>query len=501
MTAKDYFLERVAAMMKTAHQVEGIRTYLKGTDRVGLATVLTNLGLEDASSYLEEEISGLPNELLNFVEQVDDKTAELQFPLSNVKELQKNAMGLKQNESLVVRLSVNDNGSWESFCVHAIDSETQADAMKHEPLQIWSAEIPSRQTCKLRAHSRVAYVVKRCIWRRVKYLKSAPLADIYRDIELAIRTYGKHCLICDDSIGAQLYKPTICTKAACQSTYLLSDLEVRLADLRLNQKTVGLLLAAVQSATLAMSDGTNSSIDLLPTRPLNISDNYKLIAMLDTIPSLPTFVKSLQDFGYIRTKHSFRYELLFSWALNTHKCFIVEAAGALRIPNMPNVQQFVLVDSPPEITAAFAKHDAIQPRQVLFHGTSMERLFAILCQGLKVLSDTALQVHGAVYGNGIYLAEQPSLAVSYSRASQRRVSSFSTQHADFVNKRVLLGIEYAGEDGKRTNGMYVATDPTKLLLRYIFLLPATFKAPLANHVVPAMQSNFHTLKKGARSGS
>lgn len=128
----------------------------------------------------------------------------------------------------------------------------------------------------------------------------------------------------------------------------------------------------------------------------------------------------------------------------------------------------------------------------------MDRLFAILCQGLKILSQTALQVHGAVYGTGIYLAVEPSLAVSYSRASQKRPSSFSTQHAEFVNKRVLLGIEYAGEEGQKNNGMYVATDPSKLLLRYVFLLPQSFNAPLANHVVPAMQSNFHTLKAGAR---
>ena len=42
--------------MKSAHELESMRIYLKGVDRVGVATVLTNLGLEDSTSLLEEEI-------------------------------------------------------------------------------------------------------------------------------------------------------------------------------------------------------------------------------------------------------------------------------------------------------------------------------------------------------------------------------------------------------------------------------------------------------------
>ncbi|KAK4495013.1 hypothetical protein PRZ48_013340 [Zasmidium cellare] len=500
-TAKEYFLKRFEVMMKSAHELESMRIYLKGVDRVGVATVLTNLGLEDSTSLLEEEIMDLPNELFNFVEQIDDQVVELQFPLTGVKELQRNAMGLKSNESLVVRLTTDVNGTRESFCVHVINTETDWSSVQHEPTKVWQSKPPSRQSCKHSRPTRVAYAIMRCGWQKLRATPRVTLAEIYQDIESATKAYGDNCLVCNRSIGVHLYRPTVCSKAACRSIYLTSDLDARLADLHLNQKSVGLLLAAVQSAALAMSSrAEDTSIDLLPDRPIRLADNKKLITMLDSIPAIDKMVSGLNDLNSIRVRNSIRHELLFSWTLNTYQGFIVEATGSLRIPNMPNVLQFVLADSPPAITAAFAKHDYVQPRQVLFHGTSMDRLFAILCQGLKVLSQTALQVHGAVYGTGIYLAEEPSLAVSYSRAAQRRSSSFSTQHADFVNKRILLGIEYAGEDGKQGNGIYVAADPTKLLLRYIFLLPATFKAPLANHVVPAMQSNFHTLKMGARSG-
>ncbi|KAF2170457.1 hypothetical protein M409DRAFT_19278 [Zasmidium cellare ATCC 36951] len=501
VTAKDYFLKRVETMIKSAHELESMRIYLKGTDRVGVATVLTNLGLEDSTSLLEEEIMDLPNEFFNFVEQMDDQVVELQFPLTGVKELQRNAMGLKPNESLVVWLTTDVDGTRESFCVHAIDTDTEWSKLQHDPIKVLQSKPPSRQSCKHSRPTRVACMIMRCGWQKLRATHRATLAEIYQDIESAIKTYGDKCLVCNGSIGAHLYRPTVCSKAACRSIYLFSDLDVRLADLHLNQKAVGLLLAAVQSAALAMSSrADDTSIDLLPDRPIRLADNKKLITMLDSIPAITKMVGGLSDFNSIRTRHSIRHELLFSWTLNTYQGFIVEATGSLRIPNMPNVLQFVLADSPPGIMAAFAKHDHTQPRQVLFHGTSMDRLFAILCQGLKVLGQTSLQVHGAVYGTGIYLAEEPSLAVSYSRATQRRSSSFSTQHAEFVNKRILLGIEYAGEDGKQGNGIYVAADPTKLLLRYIFLLPQTFKAPLANHVVPALQSNFHTLKMGARPG-
>lgn len=498
-TAKEYFLKRFEAMMKSAQELESMRIYLKGIDQVGVATVLTNLGLEDSTSLLEEEVLDLPNELFNYVEQIDDSTVELQFPLTGVKELQRNAMGLKTNESLVVRISTDVNGSRESFCVHVIDTDTSWATVQHDPVKVWQSKPPSRQACKNNRPTRVGYMIMRCGWQKLRTTPRASLAEIYQGIEIALKTYGNKCLVCNCDIGARLYRPTVCGKAACRSTYLFSDLDLRISDLRLNPRSVSLLLAAIQAAALTMSSrGNDLGIDLLPDRPDRLSDNKKLIVMLDSAFAIANIVRAGDNVNAIRTRHSIRHELLFSWALNVYQGFIVEATGSFRIPNMPNVLQFVVVDSRPEIAAAFAKHDAVQPRRVLWHGTSMDRLFAILCQGLKVLSQTDLQAHGAVHGTGIYLAEEPSLAVSYSRAAQKRSSSFSTQHADFVNKRVLLGIEYAGEEGKKGNGIYVATDPTKVLLRYVFLLPQSFKAPLANHVVPAMQSNFHTLKVGAR---
>lgn len=379
-TAREYFQKRFEAMMKSAHELESMRIYLKGVDQVGVATVLTNLGLEDSTSFLEEEVLDLPNELFNFVEQVDDTTVELQFPLTGVKELQRNAMGLKSNESLVVRLNTDVNGTRESYCVHVIDTDTNWPSVQHDPVKVWQSNPPSRQYCKQNRATRVAYMIMRCGWQKLRSVPRASLAEIYQGIEVALKTYGNKCLVCHRDIGANLYRPTLCSKAACRSTYLSSELDIRIADLRLNPRSVSLLLAAIQAAALTMSSrGNEIGTDLLPDRPDRLSDNKKLIVMLDSAFAIANIVRAGDDVNAIRQRHSIRHELFFSWALNVYQGFIVEATGSLRIPNLPNVLQFAVVDSRPEISAAFAKHDTVTPRQVLFHGKIRKAIHRLCC--------------------------------------------------------------------------------------------------------------------------
>ena len=187
--------------------------------------------------------------------------------------------------------------------------------------------------------------------------------------------------------------------------------------------------------------------------------------------------------------------------LNNYRGFIVSALGNLKIPNLSKIQQFVLVDAPPEVEAGFAKHNHLQPRQILFHGTSMDRLYPVLAQGLRVLSGTPLQKHGAAHGTGIYLSREPSYAMSFASSARtvKAASAFFNSRTDFNNVQVLLGCEHAGNDtGARSSSqIHVITDPTRVIVRYIFLVPPGAQMPKAQHLKIPMLSTFSTLRSTA----
>ena len=65
-----------------------------------------------------------------------------------------------------------------------------------------------------------------------------------------------------------------------------------------------------------------------------------------------------------------------------------------------------------------------------------------------------------------------------------------------MNHRVLLGCELAGEEPSK-DGIHVITDPSKIMLRYIYIMPPKAKMPQTKDIRPAMQSNFASLRSGA----
>jgi hypothetical protein len=127
---------------------------------------------------------------------------------------------------------------------------------------------------------------------------------------------------------------------------------------------------------------------------------------------------------------------------------------------------------------------------VLFHGTSLDRLPAILAKGLVVCSGTSLQRTGAIYGQGIYMADDPAVSMSYSPMNS------TWRNSALANMRVLLGCEVVGKGRSVTAGIHVITDETSVMVRYIFLFRQGAVAPVANHVVTAMGSAMVALRTG-----
>jgi len=184
---------------------------------------------------------------------------------------------------------------------------------------------------------------------------------------------------------------------------------------------------------------------------------------------------------------------LLVWIMTAFKGYLVSATGSLKIPSLPGAHQFFLANTNPEKEREFADRiNAGHPRKVLFHATTVQRLYSILCQGLREMSGTSLQRNGASFGNGVYMAEEPLTAWGYTESFTN-----SWKGSQFSNFRVILGCEYVGTLSPVTRNIYVIKEPAAIMLRYIFIMPTNGHMPVARHLVPAMESVFANLRAGA----
>jgi ubiquitin-protein ligase len=102
----------------------------------------------------------------------------------------------------------------------------------------------------------------------------------------------------------------------------------------------------------------------------------------------------------------------------------------------------------------------------LFHGSSIYSWYPIIKNGLKVMSGTALQANGAVYGKGIYFSDSFKLSLGYS------------QNRSINLNLCVVGVFEILEDpikyNKSTN-IFVIDDDTILLLRSLVITKNTSK--------------------------
>lgn len=97
------------------------------------------------------------------------------------------------------------------------------------------------------------------------------------------------------------------------------------------------------------------------------------------------------------------------------------------------------------------------------------------------------------------MAEEPTTAWGYAQkaAVTTGVATTGWKGSMYHDLRVLLGCELVGAAVPVVAGIHVITDPSRLMVRYIFLMPPTARMPIARHVVPAMSSVFASLRSGA----
>ncbi|MCJ1411062.1 hypothetical protein MMC19_005150 [Ptychographa xylographoides] len=493
--AADYLDTQVAQLLAEASRLDNLRLAAKALDPEGISRLLARLEIE-SPSLLADELARLPTALIDVVERVGEQEVELQVPLTHLTPLQRISMGVGTAQSLLVRLIVGDQGMAPGFCMH-FDNETQPVDMldDHSHWLVYEdSSAPDKHICRGQAN-RTTYQLARTLWRNLKAgFKS--VEDTYTLIVATLKDLAQNCMICGSPHGARLQRSTICQSPDCVKTAIGTTIDIRLADIRHDPAAMDLLLLAVDAVVLT------GKLDLLPGCP--IPGKSKIEKQLCSMPTVSK-LQHTPDLDAAFSKADFVGETLLTWICNSYRGFVASASGPLKIPSLPGAHQFLLANAGPDLESAFAAQVAMTaaPPRALFHGTSLDRLYAILAQGLRVCSGTALQRHGAAHGAGIYMAAEPATAWSYATsvsAASAGASASSTgwkNSAMKKNARVLLGCEFAGSAStSSSSGIHVVTNPSQLMVRYIFLMPPGTATPLAAHITPAMLSVFASLRSG-----
>ncbi|KAJ8115811.1 hypothetical protein OPT61_g2632 [Boeremia exigua] len=489
LEAGDFWQKIENELIQEASRLEALQKALKKTDPQGTSLLLQQIGVPDTIE-LDEEISNLPAEVLDLVERIGDKEVEITFPLAAFTQLQRGAMGVPDSaDTLLLQLFLDYSKELPvAFCLH-YNSDQTIETVKHTRYSCSpGSENPTKQICTS-SQTALTWQLGRIIYSKLQRGETGIL-DIYQYVKASLPELSQYCATCStthESQSARLRRSTPCdlTLHTCARLWYSLPLHVRIPEIRTDFFAVDIALSSVYTAAM-----TNKP-ELLPNCPIRGLDLIRTI-----MNSLPTMhvMRDAVDLSSILKSYHPQAEKLISWAVVHHRGFLATATGLLKIPNLPpGTHQFVLANASPKRENAFAQKIRATKREttVLFHGTSLDRLPAILAQGLRVCSGTPLQRTGAAHGKGIYLCEEPATSFYYSTAS------LSWKNSGLNNMRMLFGCELVGSANKVTGNIHIVTDVESVMVRYILLFTKDARIPIRGHVEPAMASGMKALRSGA----
>jgi hypothetical protein len=490
----EYISNELMALNAEAERLSVLRRSLKLKDPEGTSALCLKLGIGNNASALEDKIAGIPSDLINVIEMIDDDTVELDFPLSHLTALQRGGLGTGNAQSLIVRLAMGELSSVPLFCIHLdIELGKLDNSGGHSPW-LFNAKGTLEETKSCCGQMNRATYHLRGTLESYLHCGLKTVKGIYEMLKRSLDCLLETCITCGNSHGVRLHRPTPCKNISCRRLFVHPDRNFQLNDLKEDPQVADLLFTVVQTA---LSSGNPA---LLPDRGWN-----KFKPWTEALDKIATLAILSRSEGWTNIDYADKSTLpILRFILLEYNGFLVSATGRvrtpspggqIRIPNMPGAHQFLLANAAPHLEKAFAIKKGTGPTTVVFHGTSMDRLYAILCDGLKVLSNTPLQKNGAVRGKGIYVAEEPSTAWGYAsqHVSPRTGKGWASHTFDCFH--VLLACEALGV--VKGGDVHVIKDPETLILRYIFLTPSGMRAPLAAHIVPAIASVCNSLRSGA----
>uniref|UniRef100_A0AAZ3SQG6 Poly [ADP-ribose] polymerase n=1 Tax=Oncorhynchus tshawytscha TaxID=74940 RepID=A0AAZ3SQG6_ONCTS len=238
---------------------------------------------------------------------------------------------------------------------------------------------------------------------------------------------NEFCVVCDEPHVFQngpMLRPTVCERELCVFAFQTLGVMNEAADeIATGAQVVDLLVSMCRSALesprkVVIFEPYPSVVDPCDSQALAFNprkkDYDRVMRALDSLTS----IREMSQAPYLEVKrqmdkHDPLAHPLLQWVISSNRSHIVKLP-VTRLKFMHTPHQFLLLNSPPAKESNFRAAKNLFGSTFAFHGSHIENWHSILRNGLVVASNTRLQLHGAIYGSGIYLSPMSSISFGYS---------------------------------------------------------------------------------------
>ncbi|XP_041053642.1 protein mono-ADP-ribosyltransferase PARP8 isoform X2 [Carcharodon carcharias] len=277
--------------------------------------------------------------------------------------------------------------------------------------------------------------------------------------EQRIPILNEYCVVCDEPHVFQngpMLRPTVCERELCVFAFQTLGVMNEAADeIATGAQVVDLLVSMCRSALesprkVVIFEPYPSVVDPLDHRSLAFNprkkDYERLVKALDSITS----IREMTQAPYLEIKKQMDKQdplahPLLQWIISSNRSHIVKLPANRQLKFMHTPHQFLLLSSPPAKESNFRAAKKLYGSTFAFHGSHIENWHSILRNGLIVASNTRLQLHGAVYGNGIYLSPLSSISFGYSGMNKKQQKVAAKDEQPSNNKAATLQSQKKGQ--------------------------------------------------------
>uniref|UniRef100_A0A8B9JYB8 Poly [ADP-ribose] polymerase n=3 Tax=Astyanax mexicanus TaxID=7994 RepID=A0A8B9JYB8_ASTMX len=270
--------------------------------------------------------------------------------------------------------------------------------------------------------------------------KSIPVRDrgfLVQTMEYAeqrIPVLNEFCVVCDEPHVFQngpMLRPTVCERELCVFAFQTLGVMNEAADeIATGAQVVDLLVSMCRSALesprkVVIFEPYPSVVDPNDSQTLAFNprkkDYDRVMRALDSLTS----IREMTQAPYLEIKKQMDRvdplaHPLLQWVISSNRSHIVKLPVTRQLKFMHTPHQFLLLSSPPAKESNFRAAKGLFGSTFAFHGSHIENWHSILRNGLVVASNTRLQLHGAIYGSGIYLSPLSSISFGYSGMNKKQ---------------------------------------------------------------------------------
>lgn len=165
-----------------------------------------------------------------------------------------------------------------------------------------------------------------------------------------------------------------------------------------------------------------------------------------------------------------------AWILQSNRSLLVEIPEHDHLEAFNTHLQYYIMANPPELEEAFARHKEAHGSRFYYHGSPTDNWHSIMRNGFYVAQAGQI-LHGAAYGNGVYVAPNITTSHGYTRYFSDR--GCKNKVPDDFAVKVIAVCEVAMAPEIKDNGWCaVVPDAEMIVPRFLLAWDHKSKAPV-----------------------